>query len=68
MYLRIEAYDLMGGWRIHATLIDTEGEPGRSAILLDRIVDVPRLDSEDTPEDVLASVASEANNLAYRKP
>lgn len=67
MYMRIEAYDIMGAWRIHAVLIDTDAPMDGPRALLDRSVDVPRLDSEDTPEDVLASIASECNNLAYRR-
>lgn len=66
MYLRLEAYDIMGAWRIHAVLIDTDVPMDQPTCLLDRLVDVPRLDSTDTPEDILASIANEANNLAYR--
>lgn len=67
MFVRIEAYDVMGSWRVRAIVLDQDGPDGPWEPALDRMADVPRLDSTDTPEDVLASIASECNNLAYRR-
>lgn len=68
MYARVEAYDILGTLRIHAVLLDHEDPDTPWDVLLDRVMECHWHGAAQSPADLLAEIAENLNELAYKSP